>query len=130
MDALSSVEAPFCAAPDPAPRAPFVPLPQGACDCHAHICGPAATFPYAHERIYTPPDATITDYLNLLSSLGVDRAVLVQPSVYGTDNRALLEALQTAGPGVRGIAVVDAAISAADIASLHRAGIRGVRLNL
>jgi 2-pyrone-4,6-dicarboxylate lactonase len=130
VDAQSSVDAPLCAAPDRAPRAPRVPLPRGACDCHAHICGPAAAFPYAGERIYTPPDATIADYVTLLNRLGVDRAVLVQPSVYGTNNRAMLEALQTAGPGFRGIAVVGPAISAADIAALHRAGVRGVRLNL
>ena len=130
MDALSAVDAPLCAAPDRAPRAPRVPLPAGACDCHAHICGPAARFPYAHERIYTPPDATIADYFTLLNSLGVDCAVLVQPSVYGTDNRALLEALQTAGPGFRGVAVTDPAISDINIALLHRVGIRGIRLNL
>ena len=52
-------------------------------------------FPYAQERIYTPADATLTQYESLLHMLGVDRAVLVQPSVYGTDNRAMLAALST-----------------------------------
>ena len=117
-------------AADAQPRAPIMALPPGACDCHAHICGPAAAFPYSAERIYTPPDATIESYRHLLGVLGVERAVLIQPSVYGTDNCAMLAALQAAGPGFRGVAVVEPAISARDVEALHRAGIRGVRLNL
>jgi predicted TIM-barrel fold metal-dependent hydrolase len=117
-------------APDAQPRAPNAALPAGACDCHAHICGPAAAYPYDAERIYTPPDATIETYRHLLAVLGVTRAVLIQPSVYGTDNRAMLAALQAAGPGFRGVAVVEPDISARDVEALHRDGIRGVRLNL
>src|SRR6202163_1956563 len=129
-DLSHSPLAPLCMAPDGQPHAPRVALPPGACDCHAHICGPAATYPYGAERIYTPPDATIESYRHLLAALGVARAVLIQPSVYGTDNRAMLAALQTAGPGFRGVAVVEPDIAARDVAALHRAGIRGVRLNL
>jgi 2-pyrone-4,6-dicarboxylate lactonase len=117
-------------AADAQPRAPSAALPPGACDCHAHICGPAAIYPYGAERIYTPPDATIESYRHLLATLGVERAVLIQPSVYGTDNRAMLAALQAAGPGFRGVAVVEPTISARDVEALHRSGIRGVRLNL
>jgi 2-pyrone-4,6-dicarboxylate lactonase len=117
-------------AADAQPRAPGTALPPGACDCHAHICGPAATYPYGAQRIYTPPDATIESYRHLLAVLGVERAVLIQPSVYGTDNRAMLAALQAAGPGFRGVAVVEPTISARDVEVLHRAGVRGVRLNL
>jgi 2-pyrone-4,6-dicarboxylate lactonase len=123
-------DAPLCASPDRKPRPPAVGLPEGATDCHAHICGPAERFPYAKGRVYTPPDATLADYLQLLKTLRVDRAVLVQPSVYGTDNRALIEALQTVGAGLRGIAVVDPDIAPSGIQSLHRAGIRGLRFNL
>jgi predicted TIM-barrel fold metal-dependent hydrolase len=117
-------------AADAQPRAPSAKLPPGACDCHAHICGPATTYPYDAERIYTPPDATIESYRHLLATLGVERAVLIQPSVYGTDNRAMLAALAAAGPGFRGVAVVEPTIPARDVEALHRAGIRGVRLNL
>src|ERR1700730_4085029 len=125
-----SSHAPLCMAADAQPHAPSTALPSGACDCHAHICGPAAAYPYDTERIYTPPDATIESYRHLLAVLGVWRAVLIQPSVYGTDNRAMLAALRAAGPGFRGVAVVEPAISARDVEALHRAGIRGVRLNL
>ena len=91
---------------------------------------PPSAYPYAAERIYTPPDATIESYRHLLGVLGVDRAVLIQPSVYGTDNRAMLAALRAAGPGFRGVAVVEPGIAAREVEALHQAGIRGVRLNL
>ncbi|HEY3642113.1 MAG TPA: amidohydrolase family protein [Xanthobacteraceae bacterium] len=130
MAATDLSHAPLCVAPDAQPRAPDVALPGGACDCHAHICGPAAVYPYGAERIYTPPDATIESYRRLLAVLGVERAVLVQPSVYGTDNRALLAALRATREGFRGVAVVEPTIAVRDVEALHRAGIRGVRLNL
>src|SRR5262245_32209500 len=122
--------APLCAAPDRAPHLPRIPFPRGACDTHAHILGPAARFPYATERIYTPPDSTWADYRALLEILGVERAVLVQPSVYGTDNAAMLAALAAAGAGLRAVAVVDDAISAGELESLHGAGVRGLRFNV
>ena len=104
MTATDLSQAPLCLAADANPGAPAVAFPPGACDCHAHICGPAATYPYASERIYTPPDATVEAYRHLLSALGVERAVLIQPSVYGTDNRAMLAAMAAVGPGSRGVA--------------------------
>src|SRR5450631_3340786 len=130
MTAPDLSHAPLCMAADAQPQAPSAALPPGACDCHAHICGPAAVYPYGTERIYTPPDATIESYRHLLAVLGVARAVLIQPSVYGTDNRAMLAALRAAGPGFRGVAAVEPAISAREVEALHQAGIRGVRLNL
>ena len=129
-DAGTDAEAPLCAAPDPEPRKPRIVLPPGACDSHAHICGPESAHPYAPERIYTPPDALLGDYLEMLGALGVERAVLVQPSVYGTDNTVLMEALEKAGPRCRAVAVVDEAVTDADIERLHNAGVRGLRFNL
>jgi predicted TIM-barrel fold metal-dependent hydrolase len=122
--------APLCAAPDPEPRAPARPLPAGATDCHAHICGPAAAYPYDPARIYTPPDALLADYRAMLGTLRIERAVLVQPSVYGTDNRVLLKALSEMGDGARGVAVVPGDASEAELERLHAGGVRGVRLNL
>jgi 2-pyrone-4,6-dicarboxylate lactonase len=119
-----------CPPPDRNPRPPRTRLPPGACDAHAHICGPAAAFPYANERIYTPPDSTLEDYLHLLATLGVDRAVLVQPSVYGTDNRALLDGLSRHRSGLRGVAVMKPEIDVSELRALNDAGIRGVRFNL
>lgn len=122
--------APLCAAPDRNPRGPRTPFPALACDTHAHIFGPAAQFPYVPERIYTPPDSTFDDYRKLLVALGVQRAVLVQPSVYGEDNAAMLDALRRFGPGVRAVAVANPAISSSNIGALHRAGVRGLRFNV
>ncbi|MBX9845103.1 MAG: amidohydrolase family protein [Xanthobacteraceae bacterium] len=122
--------APLCAPPDRSPRAPRTPFPALSCDTHAHIMGPATRFPYAKERIYTPPDSTADDYRRLLAALGVERAVLVQPSVYGTDNAAMLDAMQHLGRGIRAVAVTDPAIASKEIEALHNAGVRGLRFNV
>ena len=45
-------------------------LPRGACDCHCHVFGPAARFPYAEPRSYTPDDAPLETYIALLDRLG------------------------------------------------------------
>jgi 2-pyrone-4,6-dicarboxylate lactonase len=120
--------APLCAPPDRGPRAPRTAFPPLACDTHAHIF--EARFPYAKERLYTPPDSTLDDYRTLLKTLGCERAVLVQPSVYGADNAAMLDALKNGGPGFRAVAVTDPEISEADVKSLHGAGVRGLRFNV
>ena len=102
-------------------------------DCHAHVCGPANLFPYAAERIYTPPDAPVENYQALLAMLGINRAVLVQPSVYGTDNRALLSALRSHPKKFRGVAVIPhnlEDVSEQYLQELHDAGVRGVRCNI
>ena len=125
--------APLCQAPDYEIRSPQIEFPAGAVDCHAHVCGPATQFPYAKERIYTPPDATLESYQSLLRMLGVDRAVLVQPSVYGTDNRAMLAALKSNPQKFRGVAVISSdpkAVSDNELADLHAAGVRGLRCNI
>lgn len=122
-------DAPFCAAPDFAPRKPRIVLPPLSCDCHAHVCGPGSRYPYTSNRVYTPVDTLYSAYQEMLTALGVQRAVLVQPSVYGADNRAMLDALQIAGPNYRGVAVVEPDIGDEELALLHIVGIRGVRVN-
>ena len=120
--------APLCKAPDRNPRAPKTKFPALACDTHAHIF--EARFPYSKERSYTPPDSTLADYKHLLKTLGCERAVLVQPSVYGDDNAAMLDALANGGPGFRAVAVTQPDVSDAEIDRLHRAGVRGLRFNV
>ena len=90
--------APLCAGPDFQPRAPQFKMPALACDSHAHVMGPAARYDYSPARVYTPPDCLLKDYRHLLDTLGVTRAALVQPSVYGIDNSAMLDAMKTATP--------------------------------
>ncbi len=119
-----------CAASDPSPRAPRFTPPCGACDCHAHIFGPESHYPYTQHRTYTPPDASLSAYKNMLKTLGLERAVIVQPSVYGTDNRATLDAVKAGGDNFRGVVVVDENIDTAEMERMHEIGVRGVRINL
>jgi len=123
-------EPPLCAAPDASPRKPGITLPAGATDTHAHICGPKSRYAYFSERVYTPPDCLLPAYSHMLKTLGVERAVLVQPSVYGTDNKAMLDAMKAAGPSFRGVAVVAEDISEDELKAMHAAGVRGVRVNI
>src|SRR5262245_48620064 len=101
-------------------------LPPGTCDTHCHVFGPAEKFPYAPNRRYTPEDAPKEALAALHAQLGVERAVTVQASRHGTDNRATLDAIAADPARYRGIAIVD---DSTDYDALHRGGIRGVRFN-
>ena len=125
--AMTAPDPPACRAPDPAPRTPRLTVPPGACDCHAHILGPLTRYPYVAERGYTPPEALLSSYRHMLATLGLSRGVIVQPSVYGTDNRATLAAL--AAGAFRGVAVAAPEVSDGELAALHEAGVRGLRIN-
>ncbi len=105
-------------------------LPDGACDCHVHVIGPQTDYPMVADRHYTPGPAGV-DALRLhMSKLGVQRALIVQPSVYGFDNRCLLESLKRLDGAGRGIAVLPTTVDDAELDALHRQGIRGLRVNL
>lgn len=123
-------EAPYCKPYNPNPSRPRHHFPIGACDTHAHICGPEISTRYNSARIYTPPDALLPDYEHMLNTLGVTRMVLVQPSVYGADNSVMLAAMQTTSLEVRGVAVIPFEITDDTIEDLHQQGIRGVRFNV
>jgi predicted TIM-barrel fold metal-dependent hydrolase len=111
------------------PVSPTFP-PDGACDCHFHVFGPLDRFPYKPDRSFTPSAATVEQYQALMRRLGLSRCVIVQPSVYGTDNACTEAALAALGDRARGVAVVPADVPEAEVARLDRAGFRGVRLNL
>lgn len=100
------------------------------CDCHIHIISLSAQYPLAPSRDYTPPEATADAYRVLAGHLNLDRAVVIQPSVYGTDNSCTRDALLAANGRWRGIAVIRPDAKEAEIRSLHEAGFRGVRFNL
>jgi predicted TIM-barrel fold metal-dependent hydrolase len=87
-------------------------------------------FPLVENRLYNPPEASVQDYLGTLDALGITRGVLVQPSVYGTDNRAMLEALAADPKRLRGVAVVPFDVSLEEVHRLHASGVRGVRCNI
>ena len=121
---------PSCQAPDPKPRKPLLAAPPGTCDTHFHVFGPLAAFPYQPDRSYTPPEASVEAYQRMKDTLGIERSVIVQPSVYGTDNTCSEEAMRRLGPDCRGIAVIDDTFGEDRIEALHRAGFRGIRFNL
>jgi predicted TIM-barrel fold metal-dependent hydrolase len=110
-------------------RKPAFVLPAGATDAHCHVFGPGAVFPYAPNRRYTPQDAPKETLAALHAHLGVQRAVIVQASCHGSDNRAMLDALAWRPDRYRGVAILDRNTSAADLPAMHRAGVRGVRFN-
>jgi 2-pyrone-4,6-dicarboxylate lactonase len=103
---------------------------SSACDTHVHVFDPER-YPYARTRRYTPGAAPVAALEAHLSALGLGRVVLVQPSVYGTDHRCMLDALAVLGTDrARGVAVLDDAAGPRDINALDKAGIRSARLNL
>ena len=111
------------------PAAPTFRLPPLACDCHVHVYGPEQRFPYAPERPYTPPDAPVERLEALHRLLGVERVVVVQATVHGLDNRAMLDAVARDPRRRRGVALLAPATPAAELERLHAAGVRGVRFN-
>lgn len=113
----------------PAPRKPAFHPPAGAIDAHCHVFGPAAIFPFAPERKYTPCDAPKEGLFALRDFLGLSRNVIVQATCHGNDNRALVDALGASGGLARGVASVGVDVTDDELDALHVAGVRGVRFN-
>jgi len=105
-------------------------VPPNACDCHTHVFGDPRRFPFAATRAYTPETASIEELRSLHRTLHTTRVVIVQPSVYGTDNRCTLNAVSTLGSTARAVVVIDQATTNAQLDDLHAAGVRGIRINL
>jgi predicted TIM-barrel fold metal-dependent hydrolase len=116
-------------AAQPATKVNFA-VPAGACDCHTHIFGDPAQFPMIVERTYTPETASPDEMSAMLKALGVERVVIVTPSVYGTDNAATLFGIRKLGRRARGVAVIDSRTSENELDAMGRGGICGIRLNL
>ncbi len=123
-----TVEARLCLPPRPLRNGPGLRLPEGSCDSHFHVF--AANAPLTSPRSYTPQIETIDGWLKLADSFGIARGVLVQPSVYGTDNQVLLAALAHHAERLRGVVVIGADTPASHISRLDTLGVRGVRINL
>lgn len=115
--------------PHPNPRVPNFKLPLHACDSHCHIFGPGDKYPYAPGRAYTPPDAPLEMFRALHDRLGITRAVIVNASVHGTDNRVALDAIAVSGGRYRAVANIDDTITEKELDGLNRGGFRGCRFN-
>jgi 2-pyrone-4,6-dicarboxylate lactonase len=121
---------PYCYPPDPNTRKPRYTPPPKACDTHFHVFGPPEQFPFVSTHEYTPPAAPLEHYLKMAAVIGVERAVVVQPSVHGLDNSATLHAIAQAQGRFRGVGRIDDKTPKSELKRLHDAGIRGVRFNL
>jgi predicted TIM-barrel fold metal-dependent hydrolase len=120
----------FAKAAQPSTKVNFD-VPAGACDCHVHIFGDPAKYQFFSGRTYTPEPATVPELRALHQSLHINRVIVVQPSVYGTDNTCTLDAVRQLGASARGVAVIDPAnTSDAALDEMARVGVRGIRLNL
>ncbi len=111
------------------PSKPKFKPPAGAVDAHCHVFGPAAVFPFAPERKYTPYDAPKAELFKLRDFLGFQRNVIVQASCHGTDNTATIDAMLNSKGMARGVAVVKASIDVGELKEMDKAGMRGVRFN-
>lgn len=118
-----------CPPPLANPSRPTLALPQGACDTHCHVFGPAARFPFAGDRAYTPDDAPKERLAALHSLLGISRTVIVQASCHGFDNAAMLDAIAADPANRRGVAQIRMDCPEEEIARLHDGGVRGARFN-
>ena len=119
----------LAAAPQPRTKVNFD-VPPGACDCHVHVFGDPNKYPFFPGRTYTPDTASADELRQMLSTLRLERVVIVQPSVYGTDNSCTLDGMRELGSRARGVAVIDDKTTDAELDAMGKAGIRGIRLNL
>ena len=114
---------------DPRPSKPRFALPAGAVDAHCHVFGPAAQFPFAPERKYTPCDASRQQLFALRDFLGFERNVIVQATCHGHDNRALLDALAHSDGRARGVVSIGPEVTDQELQAMHTVGVRGARFN-
>ncbi|HSV44625.1 MAG TPA: amidohydrolase family protein [Ramlibacter sp.] len=128
-DHTQGAAAPDCLAPLPPTPPAHTKVPAGAWDTHAHVIGGDAVHPFVPNRSYTPPAATVQDYVAMLDRVGLAHAVIVPISVHGTDNRLLLDALRQYPGRLRGVASIDGSEKPATLAAWRDAGICGVRVN-
>jgi len=121
---------PYCMPPDPNTRKPGFTPPTNSCDTHFHVFGPPETFPFLSTHEYTPPAAPLEHYRKMTAVIGMERAVVVQPSVHGLDNSATLDAIARSPGRFRGVGRIDDKTTKDELQKLHDGGIRGVRFNL
>jgi predicted TIM-barrel fold metal-dependent hydrolase len=117
-----------CPPPRDVTRKPTLVAPKGTCDCHFHIIGDPAVYPFAPQRSYTPTKADEAAYLRMANTLGIERMVVVQPSVYSFDNRCTIDAVKNFGKDrARAVVLLGSDVSDAELRRMDDAGVRAVR---
>ena len=118
-----------CLAPSPILAPERIKLPPGAWDTHAHVIGSAPQHPFVLNRNYTPPPASVEDYIAMLDTVGIEYGVIVPISVHGNDNRLLLTALSRFPSRLRGVASISGTESDEELSQMRESGVCGVRIN-
>lgn len=118
-----------CPPPVAETKTPAYTVPPDSCDCHVHVFGPAATFPYSSARSYTPRDCPLEMLEQVHAILGFDRCVIVHGGAHGTDNSVTLDALARSPRNLRGVAVIPSGLPDAVIDAMDKAGMRGCRMS-
>ncbi len=121
-------EIPTCLPPVRDTRKARLPVPPGSVDTHTHVF--VDGYPLSPERGYDPPESNLGHMLAMHEALGIERVVLTQPSVYGTDNSAILDAVARIPEKARAVVAVPGDVSDGQLEDLHGRGARGIRLNL
>jgi predicted TIM-barrel fold metal-dependent hydrolase len=126
---MSDIALSPCAPPQLKVRKPIIDLPSKAADCHCHVFGPRNQYPWAANRVYTPPPVFLEHYLAMLHATGFERGVLVQTALYGNDNRFIVDAMKAHPGKLRAIALIDETVSDRELQRLSDSGVRGFRVN-
>lgn len=104
--------------------------PANSCDSHLHVVGPQVNYPLTAKRAFTPPDAPLPELIAMHKRLGIERLVLIQTSVFGYDNRCMLDGLSKLGKRARGVVIVPDNTSTTELDEMHQLGVRGIRINI
>jgi len=116
--------------PPPPARAPQQKAPPKTADTHFHIFESTDKYPLSPQRMYDPALSTVEDYRRMAETIGIERMVVVQASIYGTDNSCLLDSIGRLGArNTRGIAVVDQSVTMDQLKDMDARGVRGIRFN-
>ena len=123
----TGANAPMIMGPDPNTKTPTFKAPAGSVDSHTHIFGPNSKYPYWEKRSYTPPDAPLEAFQEVHAKIGVERAVLVNATVHGPDNRPVTDAIAASGGRYKGVANVDETTTDKELQALTDGGVVGCR---
>jgi predicted TIM-barrel fold metal-dependent hydrolase len=106
-------------------------IPKGTWDTHMHVVDPRI-FPLSKDAQYQPSPHTLDDaHAFLTEQLGIEKMVIVQPSIYGNNNACALDGTQKLGPeNGRAVIQFDPNLTTPEqLREWHAQGARGVRLN-
>lgn len=105
---------------------PRLKAPKGTCDTHMHFYN--SRYPKHPDGVPPEPDTTVSDYRQIMSWLGIERVVVVQPNAYGDDNRCTMDSVAELGlDKARAVVVVKPGVTDDELERLTKAGARAIR---